>query len=108
MIGRSPAWDNPVMPFLDWARQAGNREMEELLVSRTRTLYAADRDCPLGYEPSGQDFLSPCLAEADLMRRVLAPAQFAVWLETVLPRISRNTVVRAPGVIHVGDRATII
>jgi hypothetical protein len=33
-------------------------------------------DCPLGYEPSGHDFLSPCLAEADLMRRVLPPEQF--------------------------------
>ena len=76
--------------ILDWARGAGDREMEGLLVSRTRTLYAADRDCPIGYEPSGQDFLSPCLAEADLMRRVLAPAPFAVWLKSFLPRIPRN------------------
>jgi len=64
--------------------------MEELLVSRTRALYAADRDCPIGYEPSGQDFLSPCLAEADLMRRVLAPAPFATWLAGFLPRIPRS------------------
>jgi hypothetical protein len=73
--------------ILDWARASGDRGMEDLLVSRTRALYAADRDCPLGYEPSGQDFLSPCLAEADLMRRVLAPAEFAVWLKKFLPRI---------------------
>ena len=65
--------------------------MEDLLVSRTRTLYAADRDCPIGYEPSGQDFLSPCLAEADLMRRVLAPAQFAAWLKDVPSCASRAT-----------------
>jgi hypothetical protein len=76
--------------ILDWARGTGNRGMEELLVSRTRALYAADRDCPIGYEPSGQDFLSPCLAEADLLRRVLAPAEFAAWLEAFLPRIPRN------------------
>jgi len=76
--------------ILDWARQAGDRGMEELLVARTRALYAADRDCPLGYEPSGQDFLSPCLAEADLMRRVLAPAPFAAWLRTFLPGIPRS------------------
>ena len=64
--------------ILDWARQTGDRAMEELLVARTRALYAADRDCPLGYEPSGQDFLSPCLAEADLMRRVRSAAK--EWL----------------------------
>jgi hypothetical protein len=75
---------------LDWARGTGDRGMEELLVSRTRALYAADRDCPIGYEPSGQDFLSPCLAEADLMRRVLAPAPFAAWLKAFLPRVPRN------------------
>jgi hypothetical protein len=76
--------------ILDWARGTGDRGMEELLVSRTRALYAADRDCPIGYEPSGQDFLSPCLAEADLMRRVLAPAPFSTWLKAFLPRIPRN------------------
>ena len=76
--------------ILDWARGTGDRGMEELLVSRTRELYAADRDCPIGYEPSGQDFLSPCLAEADLMRRVLGPGQFAAWLKSFLPRIPRN------------------
>jgi len=50
----------------------------------------ADRNCPLDYEPSGQDFLSPCLAEADLMRRVLAPREFAAWLDRFLPQIPRR------------------
>ncbi len=76
--------------ILDWAKGTNDRAMEELLVSRTRALYLADRNCPIDYEPSGQDFLSPCLAEADLMRRVLAPAEFAVWLKTFLPRIPRD------------------
>lgn len=76
--------------ILDWARGTNDRAMEELLASRTRALYFADRNCPIGYEPSGQDFLSPCLAEADLMRRVLPPAEFAKWLKTFLPRIPRD------------------
>jgi len=76
--------------ILDWARGTGDRGIEDLIVSRTRALYEADRDCPIGYEPSGQDFLSPCLAEADLMRRVLAPAPYAAWLKAFLPRIPRN------------------
>ena len=59
--------------------------MERLLSARIRDLYAKDRACPLAYEPSGQDFLSPCLAEADLMRRLLAPPAFAGWLLGFLP-----------------------
>lgn len=71
----------------DWARGTGNTTMLELVDQRIRTLYLADRSCPLGYEPSGQDFLSPCLAEADLARRVLAPEPFATWLTAFLPGI---------------------
>lgn len=72
---------------LDWARQRGDVPMQSLLESRTRDLYLADRDCPLAYEPSGQDFLSPCLAEADLLRRVLPTKEFADWLTAFLPMI---------------------
>ena len=71
---------------LDWARASGDAAMERLLSARVRDLYAKDRACPIGYEPSGQDFLSPCLAEADLMRRLLAPPAFAGWLLGFLPR----------------------
>lgn len=73
--------------ILDWSRTAGDTEMEKLLTSRIRALYFKDRDCPLSYEPSGQDFLSPCIAEADLMRRVLPPTQYAAWLGSFLPAI---------------------
>jgi hypothetical protein len=70
---------------LDWARVAGDAETGALVVSRSRDFYGADRDCPLAYEPSGEDFLSPCLGEADLMRRVLPPAEYAHWLGGFLP-----------------------
>jgi hypothetical protein len=72
---------------LDWARGRPDPATAELVASRARAYYEKDRDCPLTYEPSGEDFLSPCLAEADLMRRVLAPAAFAEWLSAFLPRI---------------------
>jgi len=75
---------------LDWARGTGDAEMALLLERTSTRLYAADRDCPLGYEPSGQDFLSPCLAEADLMRRVMPPPRFADWLTTFLPKVPRD------------------
>ena len=72
---------------LDWARTAHDSQMERVVMAKTRDLYSKDRACPLSYEPSGQDFLSPCLAEADLMRRTLAPPAFAAWLRRFLPGI---------------------
>lgn len=50
-----------------------------------RRFFMSDKSCPLSYEPSGEDFLSPCLAEADVMRRVLGPRDFATWLKAFLP-----------------------
>jgi hypothetical protein len=73
--------------ILDWARIRGDESMARLLEARVRGLYLGDRGCPLDYEPSGQDFLSPCLAEADLVRRTLTPTAFAAWLGAFLPGI---------------------
>jgi hypothetical protein len=73
--------------ILDWARSVPDQEMVTLLKGSIMRLYHGDRGCPLGYEPSGEDFLSPCLAEADLMRRVLPPDEFAAWLDDFLPQI---------------------
>src|SRR5205814_9449638 len=50
-----------------------------------RRFYVADTSCPLAYEPSGEDFLSPCIAEADVVRRVLPPTEFAAWLRRFFP-----------------------
>ncbi len=66
------------------AHDPGFRSM---VASRIRDYYLKDHACPISYEPSGQDFLSPCLAEADAVRRVLEPAEFAAWLNRFLPRI---------------------
>ncbi len=73
--------------MLDFARATGNSDFQNLLQARARDYYAKDRRCPVDYEPSGEDFLSPCLAEADLMRRVLAPKDFAAWFADFLPEI---------------------
>ena len=73
--------------MLDWARATGDKKMESLLLSRSRDFYLKDRSCPLAYEPSGEDFLSPCVAEADLMRRVLPQAEFTRWLRDFLPSL---------------------
>jgi hypothetical protein len=73
--------------ILDWAHTADDTQMVDLLASRMTAYYGNDRECPTAYEPSGQDFLSPCLAEADLMRRVQPPARFAEWLRGFMPGI---------------------
>jgi hypothetical protein len=73
--------------FLDWARVAGRDDFFELVKERSVAFYSRDVNCPLAYEPGGQDFLSPCIAEADLMRRILTPGKYSVWLLTFMPVI---------------------
>ncbi len=75
---------------LDYARAAEDKSFATLLQSRAFEFYSKDRKAPLEYEPSGEDFLSPCLAEADVMRRVLTKLDFAAWLEAFLPQIPAN------------------
>jgi hypothetical protein len=70
---------------LDYALAAGHEPLRALIVARSRDYFGADRDAPAAWEPGGSDFLSPCLAEADLMRRVLPAPQFAAWLAAFLP-----------------------
>ncbi len=72
----------------DWAGVAADTGMRALLNDAAQRFYLKDRNCPLSYEPSGEDFLSPCLAEADFMRRVLDPKAFSSWLSAFLPGIS--------------------
>lgn len=73
--------------MLDWARVAGDTEMERLITERSLEFHKGDVNCPLAYEPSGEDFLSPCLMEADLMRRILSRDEFSDWLTTFMPSI---------------------
>ncbi len=71
----------------DWAVTAGDTEFSNLIESRARGFHIDDKNCPLAYEPSGEDFLSPCFMEADLMRRFMGPEDFANWLDAFLPSI---------------------
>ena len=87
--------------MLDWAREANDSEMEDLIIARSLAFHQQDVNCPMAYEPSGEDFLSPCLMEADLMRRIMPAAEFAVWLNAFLPSIptdGSNTWLK-PGIV---------
>jgi hypothetical protein len=73
--------------MLDSARATKNEEFSNLVSEKIIKFFEGDKDCSLNYEPSGEDFLSPCLGEADAMRRVMAPDEFATWLGKFLPQI---------------------
>lgn len=73
----------------DWAEHIDNRNLQELVSERAVTFYAQDQNAPLPYEPSGHDFLSPALAEADLLRRILPSAGFSDWLDEFLPQLTQ-------------------
>ena len=94
-FGISFAWD--------YANTVGDTELLQLINQRAKEWYAKDKDCPLSWEPSGYDFLSPCLEEADIMRRVLEPQAFSAWLKEFLPQAFSDDFAWAPG--QVTDRS---
>jgi len=73
--------------MLDYARTVGDQGLEKMLVEKSLEFHRNDVRCPLAYEPSGEDFLSPCLMEADLMRRVMDQDAYSKWLTMFLPQI---------------------
>jgi hypothetical protein len=72
----------------DYAKTSGNEKLLQLIGERSRTYYGNDRNYPGAWEPGGEDFFSPALMEADLMRRVLRPTEFPVWFHRFLPQLA--------------------
>ena len=83
----------------DYAETTKNESLMKLVKERAIAFYGMDRECPLSWEPSGYDFLSPCLEEANLMRRVYKKAKFKTWLEKFLPQIKSRTFKLDPAVV---------
>ncbi len=75
---------------LDYARAVDHKPLVALIEERSRFYFAKDAAAPAAWEPGGTDFLSPSLIEADLMRRVLPPAEFPAWLRRFLPDLARG------------------
>ena len=73
--------------MFDYARTMKNDAFAKLVRDSAKKFFLADKNCPLNYEPSGEDFLSPCLGEADAMRRVLPQKEFGSWLKQFMPQI---------------------
>ncbi|MBI5934245.1 MAG: DUF2891 domain-containing protein [Chloroflexi bacterium] len=88
---------------LDYARAAKHAELESLLVRRSLDYFSRDENIPAAFEPGGNDFLSPSLIEADLMTRVLPPAEFADWFHRFLPDLPAGLLTPA----FVSDRSDL-
>jgi hypothetical protein len=69
----------------DYATAVGNDKLRALVEERAKTYFANDTDAPAKWEPGGNDFFSPTLMEADLMRRVLPAGEFRTWVMKFLP-----------------------
>lgn len=87
----------------DYADHFDDQPLKQMIVSRAKDFYTADADCPISWEPSGYDFLSPCLQEVDLMRKILSTAEFKSWLADFLPELVGGTLSLDPG--QVRDRS---
>ncbi len=74
----------------DYAVSTGNGRLADLVKERSLTYFSSDRSYPAGWEPGGEDFFSPCLMEADLMRRVMKPEEFRRWFYSFLPGAARG------------------
>ena len=76
------------LPAADVLARDGRPQLRDAIRAAALRWFGADRGAPAGWEPSGTDFLSPVLTEAELMTRILAPAAFRSWLEAFLPRLA--------------------
>ncbi len=82
---------------LDYANTTGQTKLKLLIEKRARDFYFSDRNCPIDWEPSGFDFLSPCLEEAALMKRILSKNEFSQWLNVFLPQLKNKGYVLETG-----------
>ena len=86
----------------DYAIATDHSELTSLIENRARDFYENDQDCPLEWEPSGFDFLSPCLEEAALMRRIMSIEDFKTWANDFMPELFDESFTLSVG--EVSDR----
>ncbi|PFH30256.1 DUF2891 domain-containing protein [Burkholderia sp. JKS000303] len=74
---------------LEFARETRRDGLAALIVDTAKRWHANDVGCQ-AWEPSGDEFLSPALMEAELMRRVLPAGEFDGWFARFLPDLARG------------------
>ncbi|WP_149913296.1 DUF2891 domain-containing protein [Sphingobacterium cavernae] len=84
---------------LDYARSVGDREFENVILEHGKRLFKKDVSCDLAYEPSGYDFLSPCLEEAYFMSKVLEGDIYRNWLKKFMPSLFAKDFELKPAIV---------
>ncbi len=74
----------------DYAKATDNKKFLDIIKKRAQDFYLKDDNCPVTWEPGGYDFLSPCLSEIDIMRRVLPKNAFSLWIEDFMPQLKKK------------------
>jgi len=83
----------------DYAVTVGDDDLLAAIKDSALRFYSDDQGCPISWEPSGYDFLSPCLQEMDIMRKVLPADDFTAWSKAFLPQLADGTLQLSPGEI---------
>lgn len=83
----------------DYAVATEDKNLQESIEANAKRFYLEDSDCPIDWEPSGYDFLSPCLQEMDIMRKLLTEVEFEDWLKRFLPDLTKEKFKLTPGKI---------
>jgi hypothetical protein len=78
-FGMNLAWD--------YAIYSKNEALRQSIAENAIRLFTPDQNCPFDWEPSGTDFLSPCLEELGIMQRVLPAKTFLPWLKKFAPHL---------------------
>lgn len=87
-VGEHPNTAFGLSMAYDYAETVGDVELKNLIKERARDFYLNDKNCPITWEPGGYDFLSPCLEEVDIMRRVLSEDEFLTWMDGFMPELA--------------------
>ena len=82
---------------LEYAQISNDKTLVDLIKFNSTNHFGRDTECPLNWEPSGQDFLSPCLQEADLIGRIMEKDKFTDWLKKFLPQLFNESFQLEPG-----------
>jgi hypothetical protein len=88
----------------DYAVTLGHSRLREAILQRAHSYYDQDANYQTAQEPSGADFLSPCLVEADLMRRLMTEEAFQAWIAAFLPEIEAGQANGLLTPVEVSDR----
>lgn len=90
--------------MLDYVRSLDDSEFEEVIDRRSRFFFEKDRNCPTLFEPSGSDFISPCLAQANLMGELMEENEFAAWFDEFMPALYTQEFQNLADIIEYEDK----